>query len=55
MKIYISIDEWYPIYTLSTYFSKYTISCEITEELYKRYIRIMAEFEELQDELEKLS
>jgi len=53
MKVGIVTDEWYPVYSF-TLNLRYNLDCEITEELYERYTRIMAEFSELQDELEKL-
>ena len=54
MKVGIFEDEWYPVYSL-TLDSIYNLDCVITKEFYDRYCRIMAEFAELQDELEKMS
>lgn len=54
--MYLDSDEWYPVLTLREepygFLTDYAV--EITPELKTRYDKVMQEFEELQQELDKL-
>jgi len=58
MKVYVWRDEVYPVYGIdedSRGFWNIKEKVEIPDELYKRYKKIMLEYGEVQDELEKYS
>ena len=60
MKVYISCDEAYPVYgaypiVIGTGLERHYKSVEIPDELYKRYLIVEEEYNEVQGELKKYS
>lgn len=54
MKFYIKRGEWYPVYTLHRKQDFIEIEIEISEADYADYKRVMKEFDDWQDRLEKI-
>ena len=57
MKVYIDADEWYPMFFLEgdNVSKHYGVEAEITEEQHTKYVRIAAEFDQMQMELSELA
>jgi len=51
MKVSVSEDSWYPVFTLNESFSIMDETIEIPDAIYKRYVKIMHDFEDMQNEI----
>ena len=51
MKVSVSEDSWYPVYTLNESFSLMDDTIEIPDAIYKSYIKIINDFEHMQNEI----
>jgi hypothetical protein len=56
VKMYLTNDEWYPVYGLSTenryYLTQYVV--DVSEEMLEKVKKLEKDFEEMQTVLEKL-
>lgn len=55
MLVYISEDEWYPVFTLETTYDKcdadYEVKIEVSDEFYAAYLTALEQFDEMQDKI----
>ena len=51
IKVTVSEDSWYPVYTLDKSSSLLDDTIEIPEAIYLRYLKIINDFEDMQDEI----
>jgi hypothetical protein len=51
IKVTVTEDSWYPVYTLDKSSSVLDDTIEIPEAIYSRYLKIMKDFEDMQDEI----
>ena len=51
IKVTVTEDSWYPVYTLDKSYSVLDDTIEIPEAIYSRYLKIMNDFEDMQDEI----
>lgn len=51
IKVVVSEDSWYPVYTLDRSISPLEDTIEIPDAIYDRYVRILREFNDMQDEI----
>jgi len=53
MKIYVDSDEWYPVFYLVKE-SRYAATADVHPEIVARWEKVFADFDAVQNELEKL-
>jgi len=51
MKVSVSEDSWYPVFTLNQSFSIMEDTIEIPDAIYKQYLKIIHDFEHMQNEI----
>lgn len=54
VKVLISVEEWYPIYDFTTEFPEDTQCIEVEEEIVKRWIKVLKDFDRMQQEIREL-
>ncbi len=55
LKVYISSDEMYPVFSLHTPNSwAHEVSAEVDQEFFDEYLRVEQEWNSMQDQLDKL-
>ena len=51
IKVTVAEDSWYPVYTLDKSSNVLDDTIEIPDVIYSRYLEIMNDFKEMQDEI----
>jgi hypothetical protein len=51
IKVTVTEDSWYPVYTLDKSSSVLDDTIEIPDVIYSRYLEIMNDFKDMQDEI----